>query len=1007
MAISYPQQRPNFRTNDAFRTALSLLEKAKAWHIDHKLILWGEAVGLLLVYSFIFTYGSYTPFFGWIASIVAAILVGIFVYFISELLIVIGWMWAPAAVTAAAAGMLFLSDQGLDLGVGLLGMPAENWVKYVCLAPVLFYWAFASWHAARRSLDRRFPTFPALRPSQFGFRPWLRWPPRLLGISAHLFAAINLSLAVSGYVKSLVRPQDLSLDAAKAAPGPALVAPVAPTSLPDVALAIFVTWGPVIIIGMATIFIWAMDSTLSPSDDPKAESRRRSRTPVRRWSNPSFWLLALLITIGAFAAGSQVAAMPPGLFPATMAIFASAATYITAVSVSRIHGSVTTYENQLKHDRNRLFETAGVALIAVVGGIIYLTVLAHHPIWFGRNVGSMVTAFFAFGAIISIIDVFSLPLDYYLLKARKDPRVAELWNAPAGAPCFCGGCGCEAPAVARAPATNDYPDKTEVRFLLFAKQYASIFLQLKDAQLARRLQRFTFLIVCGLGILIAIGASQTRTYDGIRMCKDGGCLSSATSPADRPTIDQSVMAWYDQARADWEKRTTHSRDAPIPMIIVATAGGGIRAAYWTATILEDLRDTLSLRWIEQKESLHHYLFAISSVSGGSLGAAAYSATLLDTPPPENPKLTPPTDYLKADFLAPALASMFFHDVPANLIPFFPGSDRGVALEQTFEAASGGRLALPFLNFFPAVATFSYEAQAGQERSEGRKTWINADQWRPILLLNATHQKTGRRIIQSHVPIQKDVFQDAYDALSLYPSDTRMSTAVLDSARFLYISPPGHMPHGPKYEDRGYIIDGGYYENFGAQTALDLEEMVERVLAANNLSDKVRIIVLQISSDPSMRRSSRPRLLETGDQCRVSTAGLSGSRNFLPFEDGPTGLLTLRSRGDDEGPGVNFLNELFSPIAGVISTRESRGRAASEALAEHICPAPPQPRRGFFYHLAMCDPEPEDNETRIVPPLGWVLSTPSQGLIGDILYVCKNHDEMDHLVNAILGVAESR
>src|SRR6516165_6005819 len=94
------------------------------------------------------------------------------------------------------------------------------------------------------------------------------------------------------------------------------------------------------------------------------------------------------------------------------------------------------------------------------------------------------------------------------------------------------------------------------------------------------------------------------------------------------------------------------------MLIVATAGGGIRAAYWTATVLEKLA-----RDFEKEGGVRPYLFAISGVSGGSVGATAFDAALAQRD--ENQcaagDATCPlaTTFLTADFLAPALASLFF------------------------------------------------------------------------------------------------------------------------------------------------------------------------------------------------------------------------------------------------------------------------------------------------------------------------------------------------------------
>ena len=99
-----------------------------------------------------------------------------------------------------------------------------------------------------------------------------------------------------------------------------------------------------------------------------------------------------------------------------------------------------------------------------------------------------------------------------------------------------------------------------------------------------------------------------------------------------------------------------------------------------------------------------YLFAISGVSGGSVGATAFEAAL--TRRDENQckaskegdqKCPRATDFLKEDFLAPALASLVFQDAPSSFLPDFGQGDRGTALEKSFERASNDLLARPFLN----------------------------------------------------------------------------------------------------------------------------------------------------------------------------------------------------------------------------------------------------------------------------------------------------------------------
>ena len=118
-----------------------------------------------------------------------------------------------------------------------------------------------------------------------------------------------------------------------------------------------------------------------------------------------------------------------------------------------------------------------------------------------------------------------------------------------------------------------------------------------------------------------------------------------------------------------------------PLFIVATEGGGIRAAYWTATVLGELQD--------KNPTFASHVFAISGVSGGSLGALVFDA-LLAEPNPEKFK-GKARDILGQDFLSPALASMLYPDFVQRFLPFpVPHFDRARALEMGWEKAGAIR-----------------------------------------------------------------------------------------------------------------------------------------------------------------------------------------------------------------------------------------------------------------------------------------------------------------------------
>jgi hypothetical protein len=563
-------------------------------------------------------------------------------------------------------------------------------------------------------------------------------------------------------------------------------------------------------------------------------------------------------------------------------------------------------------------------------------------------------------------------------------------------------------------------------------------LELLATQLTRHAQQAGFnvqrstvwaVLICFLAVP-AVLASLSHPFHRVRLCGDNECTPIAPArwaaiekPDQRPSISEAAKAWYAQAEPAYH--AVHP-DEPVPMLIVATAGGGIRAAYWTATILERLED--KLRWsaaagaasdgIATESPLRNLLFAISGVSGGSVGAAAYAAAVHDHE--VTGAAIRPTTYLQSDFLAPGLASMVFIDGPANLLPNFGQIDRGQALEQGFEAASStakdkdGLLSHEFLSFFPTMAAVA-----------------EMKSWRPALLLNATHQETGRRIITSNIKIERGVVFDSYDALQVLNSDVRLSTAAHNSARFTYISPAGNLSSAPtdakqaRPLNRGYVIDGGYFENYGAQTALELANAAIRAIEADDRDhkNKVKPVILQISSDPTLEQDrTLVRVDMKGNDCAVSSfepqkikSDPADPANYLELKDAVFG-----NKNEGEGYILPWANELSAPFVGIMSVREAHGTIAAEELAASACKGKSDERRAVqnqpkinvvadvtgspqspphFVHFAMCEVS-TNGKPGVTPPLGWVLSGQTRGRFEHILGDCGNPDQLTGLVSAL-------
>jgi hypothetical protein len=527
-------------------------------------------------------------------------------------------------------------------------------------------------------------------------------------------------------------------------------------------------------------------------------------------------------------------------------------------------------------------------------------------------------------------------------------------------------------------------------------------------------------------LLLASLTSIMRPFHRVRLCSPEPCEAAPAkgwqaiqAVSERPSVRDAALAWYKQADKLYHD-DGKNKDKPVPMLIVATAGGGIRAAYWTATVLEQLESDLE----KKGQALDKLVFAVSGVSGGSVGAMDYIAARHFG--------DQPTTYLTSDFLAPAIASLVFADGPSNFLPDFGQIDRGAALERAFEKGSNDHLAYSFLSFFPRMADL--EAN-----------------WRPALLLNATHQETGRRVIASNLKIDRDTFLDSFDQLDLLGSDMRASTAAHNSARFTYVSPAGKLlarlgdDKNATIANRGYVIDGGYFENYGALTALELARSARDEIRRSHGS--VKLVILQISSDPTLAKErTRVRTLEGEKTCSLSieTAPKTpkGEEVFLSFKDARYDGKTWRwENNDGEGWVVSFLNELAAPLFGVTAVREARGRLAAAELASAVCaerntvkatppdikPVPPVGMNDLmvgrasptnasadqdtpvapltpaeaphFAHLAMCQVS-DSQKPPIVPPLGWVLSQPLREKFPDIFADCGNPAELTRLEAAL-------
>jgi hypothetical protein len=429
--------------------------------------------------------------------------------------------------------------------------------------------------------------------------------------------------------------------------------------------------------------------------------------------------------------------------------------------------------------------------------------------------------------------------------------------------------------------------------------------------------------------------------------------SGALPATRRASANEAFDAWYKRVEA----RPEHANGGEIPVFVVATEGGGIRAAYWTATVLTELQDNAP--------AFADHTFAISAVSGGALGAEVFNALLIrrssSPPPPVAPLKDGVHKMLNFDALSGTLAALAQPDLLQRFLPaaFLP--DREQALETGWETGWRNEFGT---NLF----------------SEGLVATMQKHPELPSLFLNGTIEETGERIITSNIDVRSFLgFRNAYDAFDELKRDIPLSAGAGMSARFTYVSPAGQIPYtrsdrnektiprlcvktgqpNPNYGRKflGHVIDGGYFESSGGVTAA---EIVAFLWEKKKDHPRIRPIVIDID------------FWNPGGQC------LNDPRPFCPAPGNCGPAAPKKSN--------SFAGDVLAPLWGLLNARGARGQQAVGDLAQamrSVGGVPPAMRSDII-------------EFRLIPrtvplPLGWVLSGPA----------------MDAIDNAMTGEAGNR
>ncbi len=363
------------------------------------------------------------------------------------------------------------------------------------------------------------------------------------------------------------------------------------------------------------------------------------------------------------------------------------------------------------------------------------------------------------------------------------------------------------------------------------------------------------------------------------------------------------------ALADWQTAQL-PENGKTPFFIIATEGGASRAGFWTAAVLDALE--------HDRPGFSDRVFAISSISGGSVGAVGWVKEL------QSACSGADTGLAGGDALSPAFASSFFPDALQRLSPFALFPDSALGLEKGWESnwtracPAGPGLDQPYLDLWQ-----------GKSKS-----------WRPLVLVGGASQETGRRVLTSPVTFAETGI-DADDFFTDAGRDIPQSAAILNGARFPWISPPGRVTVREKGKKSNvyHVVDGGYFDNSGIETA--------RQLMAWSL--------------PNLHEPACDAKANDKDKCEAGDGCADKDKTYCPVLI----VISYTDPADKKNKMVDaFANDALGPLVGLYESRDGH-----EQHMLDLVKATDAARSGW----RICNIRLQGDATHKLP-VDWVLST---------------------------------
>ncbi|MBW9118418.1 hypothetical protein JNB88_33005, partial [Rhizobium cauense] len=229
-------------------------------------------------------------------------------------------------------------------------------------------------------------------------------------------------------------------------------------------------------------------------------------------------------------------------------------------------------------------------------------------------------------------------------------------------------------------------------------------------------------------------------------------------------------------------------------------------------------------------------------------------------------------------------------------------------------------------------------------------------WLPSWLIGGALEEDGRPILTSNIDFGDAI--DAWDFHDVAQRDVRLSTAVLNGARFPIVSSSGTIrnPALPQKVDAVHIVDGGYFDAAGVET---IRGLARSMFGAQGIAagDNVMPIFLLLSNDGVNPPFAAP---EKANAMQASTPIACRGHTVKTGCPGEPGAATI-------------VPDLFGPLQGLFRSRGAHGEKLKTLL--YLDPPTRTGQRPIVLTIDLCS---------LDVPMNWALSPNAKRIVNELL-----------------------